>query len=70
MWEFIQEHFGDILLAIEIFIFAMFGKVPFGFKSKNTIKSIAKQEKKVARDYEKLKADESALEELKKGGEE
>lgn len=67
MWEFIQEHFGDILLAIEFFIFAMFGKVPFGFKSKNTIKTIAKQEKKVAKDYEKLRSDESVLQKLKKG---
>lgn len=67
MWDFISEHIPDLLLAIEILLFAFYQKKPTFVKSKRG-KEIAKQEKKVAKDYQKLKVDESLLDELKKGG--
>lgn len=69
MWEFLSEHIPDLLLAVEILLFAFYQKKPKFLNSKQA-KEIAKQEKKVAKDYQKLKVDESLLEELKKGGDE
>lgn len=61
--EFLPE---VILLAVDFLVLVFYHKF---FGKTKAARLIAKQEKKVARDYEKLKADESVLEELKKGGE-
>lgn len=60
--EFLPE---VLLLGVDFIILVCYHKF---FGKTKAARLIAKQEKKVARDYEKLKADESVLEELKKGG--
>lgn len=65
--EYIKEYLPDIFLLAADFLILLFYHKLFGGKSKSS-KLLEKQEKKVARDYERLKADESVLEDMKKGG--
>lgn len=64
--ELVKEYLPEVLLLVVDFAALVFYHKFFG-KTK-AARLISKQEKKVARDYEKLKADESLLEEYKKGG--
>lgn len=64
--ELCKEYLPEVLLLGIDFLVLVFYHKFFG-KSK-AARLIAKQEKKVARDYEKLKSDESVLEQLKKEG--
>lgn len=65
--ELCKEHLPEVILLAMDFLALVFYHKFFG--RTKAARLIAKQEKKVARDYEKLKSDESVLEQLKKEGE-